>query len=120
MTSLVLTRFCLMTAFSGLVFEIILHTVLSVIQSVLLYGCKVYHSYYSIPNYLSSSLERVQKRALKIIYRYDNHYRDKVFLINIYLSEQDGEGMRMISHIHCWISSLTSAFTATYDNNKNC
>ena len=25
---------------------------------------------------LSLSLERVQKRALKIIYSYDNHYRD--------------------------------------------
>ena len=34
------------------------------IQSVLLYGCQVYH--YSLPNYLSLSLERVQKTALKI------------------------------------------------------
>lgn len=44
------------------------------IQSVLLYGRQVYH--YSLPNYLSLSLERVQKRALKIIYGYDNHYRE--------------------------------------------
>ena len=44
------------------------------IQSVLLYGCQVYH--YSLPDYLSLSLERVQKRALKIIYGYDNHYRE--------------------------------------------
>ena len=44
------------------------------IQSILLYGCQVYH--YSLPNYLSLSLERVQKRALKSIYGYDNHYRE--------------------------------------------
>ena len=43
-------------------------------ESVLLYGCQVYH--YSLPDYLSLSLERVQKRALKIIYGYDNHYRE--------------------------------------------
>ena len=43
--------------------------------SYILYGIQVYH-YNSLPNYLSLSLERVQKRALKIIYGYDNHYRE--------------------------------------------
>ena len=36
------------------------------IQSVILYACQVY--YYSIPEYLSKSLERVLRRALRIIY----------------------------------------------------
>ena len=44
------------------------------IQYVLLYGCQVYH--YSLPNYLSLSLERARKKSLEIIYGYDNHYRD--------------------------------------------
>ena len=38
------------------------------IQSVLLYGCQVYH--YSLPNYLSS------KESLENIYGYDTHYRE--------------------------------------------
>ena len=38
------------------------------IQSVLLYACQVFH--YSLPEYLSSAVERVQKRAMRIIYGY--------------------------------------------------
>ena len=44
------------------------------IQSVILYACQVYH--YSIPEYLSKSLERVQRRALRIIYGYDYSYKE--------------------------------------------
>ena len=44
------------------------------IQSVILYACQVYH--YSIPEYLSKSLERVQRRALRIIYGYDHSYKE--------------------------------------------
>ena len=36
------------------------------IRSILEYGCQVFHS--SLPDYLSMDLERVQRRALKIIY----------------------------------------------------
>ena len=36
------------------------------IRSILKYGCQVFHS--SPPDYLSMDLERVQRRALKIIY----------------------------------------------------
>ena len=44
------------------------------IQSVILYACQVYH--YSIPEYLRESLERVQRRALRIIYGYNCSYKD--------------------------------------------
>ena len=44
------------------------------IQSVILYACQVYH--YSIPEYLSESLERVQKRALRIVHGYDHSYKE--------------------------------------------
>ena len=36
------------------------------IRSILEYGCQVFHS--SLPDYLLMDLERVQRRALKIIY----------------------------------------------------
>ena len=39
------------------------------IRSILLYACQVYH--YSLPDYLSKSLERIQKRVMKIIYGHD-------------------------------------------------
>ena len=42
------------------------------IRSVLLYACQVYH--YNLPEYLSKSLEQIQKRAMKIIYGYDTSY----------------------------------------------
>ena len=44
------------------------------IQSVLLYGCQVFH--FSLPQYLTFSLERIQKRALRIIFGYEVHYSD--------------------------------------------
>ena len=44
------------------------------IQSVILYACQVYH--YSIPEYLSESLKRVQRRALRIKYGYNCSYKD--------------------------------------------
>ena len=42
------------------------------ICSILLHACQVYH--YSLPDYLSKSLERIQKRVMKIIYRHDISY----------------------------------------------
>ena len=42
------------------------------IRSVLLYACQVYH--YNLLEYLSKSLEQIKKRAMKIIYGYDNSY----------------------------------------------
>ena len=44
------------------------------IQSVILHACQVYH--YSIPEYLSKSLKRVQRRALRIIHGYDYSYKE--------------------------------------------
>ena len=44
------------------------------IQSVILYACQVY--LYSISEYFSKSLERVQRRALRIIYGYDYSYKE--------------------------------------------
>lgn len=48
------------------------------VRSVLLYACQVFH--YSLPDYLSNSLERIQKRALRIIYGYDLHYSEALSL----------------------------------------
>ena len=42
------------------------------IRSILLYACQVYH--YSFPGYLNKSLERIQKRVMKIIYGHDISY----------------------------------------------
>ena len=42
------------------------------IRSILLYACQVYH--YSLPDYLNKSLERIQKRVMKIIYGHDISY----------------------------------------------
>ena len=36
------------------------------IHSVLLYACQVYH--YTLPNYMSKSIEQIQKWAVKVIY----------------------------------------------------
>ena len=44
------------------------------IQSVLLYGCQAFH--FSLPQYLSLTFERIQKRALRIIFGYEVHYHD--------------------------------------------
>lgn len=51
------------------------------IQSVLLYACHVFH--YSLPKYLSSALERVQRRAMRIIYGYDVSYTEALKTANI-------------------------------------
>lgn len=51
------------------------------IQSVLLYACQVFH--YGLPEYLSYSLERIQKRALKIIYGYDFPYEQALSLTGL-------------------------------------
>ena len=48
------------------------------IQSVLLYGCHVFH--FSLPQYLSLTFERIQKRALRIIFGYEVHYSDALAL----------------------------------------
>lgn len=45
----------------------------SCVRSVLDYACPVYH--YSLPKYLKEDLERIQKRALAIIYP-ESHYKD--------------------------------------------
>ena len=42
---------------------------LACIQSVLLYGCQVFH--FSLPQYFSSTMERIQKRALRIVFGYE-------------------------------------------------
>ena len=43
----------------------------STIRSVLEYACQVFHS--SLPFYLSEELERIQKRALRIIFPYASY-----------------------------------------------
>jgi len=48
------------------------------IRSVLMYACQVFH--YSLPEYLSATLERIQKRSLKIIYGYEVSYKDALNL----------------------------------------
>ena len=48
------------------------------IRSVLLYACQVFH--YSLPEYLSNSMEKIQKRALRIIYGYNLPYREALSL----------------------------------------
>ena len=55
------------------------------IQSILTYACQVYHN--ALPEYLSLSLERIQKRAKCIIYGYDLSYKEalaKSGLSNLY------------------------------------
>ena len=42
------------------------------IQSVLIYACQVFH--FSLPEYLSTNLERIQKRAMRIIHDYETPY----------------------------------------------
>ena len=56
------------------------------IQSVLLYGCQVFH--FSLPQYLSLSFERIQKRALRIIFGYEVHYSDALALSGLVTLEQ--------------------------------
>ena len=56
------------------------------IQSVLLYGCQVFH--FSRPQYLSLSFERIQKRALRIIFCYEVHYSDALALSGLVTLEQ--------------------------------
>lgn len=51
------------------------------VQPVLLYACQVFH--YSLPKYLNITLERVQKRALRIIFGYDLHYSELLDLSNL-------------------------------------
>ena len=41
----------------------------SAIRSVLEYACEVFH--FSLPSYLSEELERIEKRALRIIFPYE-------------------------------------------------
>lgn len=48
------------------------------IRSVLLYACQVFH--YSLPDYLSTAMERIQKRALRIIYSYELPYEEALSL----------------------------------------
>jgi len=97
--------------------------VLSVIQSVLLYGCQVYHSDYSIPNYLSSCLERVQKRALKIIYGYDNHYRDALQMAGLKTLKDQREDpcLKILTALSpiLWIFSITYCLLITVINSWN-
>lgn len=44
----------------------------SCIQSVLLYACQVFH--FSLPEYLNTNMERIQKRVMRIIHGYDVSY----------------------------------------------
>ena len=56
------------------------------IQSVLHYGCQVFH--FSLPQYLSLRFERIQKRALRIIFGYEVHYSDALTLSSLVTLEQ--------------------------------
>lgn len=51
------------------------------IQPVLLYACQAFH--YSLPEYINSSLERVQKRALRIIFGYHMSYSELLNLAEL-------------------------------------
>ena len=48
------------------------------IRSIIVYACQVFH--HSLPDYLSNSLERIQKRALRIIYGYELPYDEALSL----------------------------------------
>ena len=55
------------------------------IQPILTYACQVYHN--ALPEYLSLSLKRIQKRPMRIIYGCDLSYKEalpKSRLSNLY------------------------------------
>jgi len=55
-------------------------------QYVLLYGCQVFH--FSLPQYLSLTFKRIQKRALRIIFGYEEYYSDALSRSGLVTSEQ--------------------------------
>ena len=55
------------------------------IQSVLLYGCQVFH--FNLTQYLSLTFERMQKRALRI-FGYKVHYHDALSRSGLVTLEQ--------------------------------
>ena len=60
------------------------------IRSTLLYACQLFH--FSFLEYLSFSLERIQKRALKVIIGFDTSYNNSLELASLNkLSEQHSE-----------------------------
>ena len=56
------------------------------IQLVLLYGCQVFH--FSLPQYLSLTFERIQKRALRIMFGCAVHYHDALSRSGLVTLEQ--------------------------------
>ena len=56
------------------------------IRSLLLYSCQVFH--FNLPEFLNIMLERIQKRALNIIYGYDVPYSEALVMSKLHkLSE---------------------------------
>ena len=68
------------------------------IQSVLLYACQVFH--YSLPEYLSSALKRVQRVVMRITYGYDVSYTEALKTANIFYRKGDLNCVRDFSTNH--------------------
>ena len=69
------------------------------IQSVLLCGCQVLH--FSLPQYLSLTIERIQKRALRIIFGYEVqevHYHDSLSRSGLVTLEHRTELCKKLFH----------------------
>jgi hypothetical protein len=52
------------------------------IHSLLLYSCQVFH--FNLPEFLNIMLERIQKRALNIIYGYDVPYSEALVMSKLH------------------------------------
>jgi hypothetical protein len=52
------------------------------IRSLLLYSCQVFH--FNLPEFLNIMLERIQKRALNIIYGYDVPYSEALVMSKLH------------------------------------
>ena len=51
-------------------------------RSMLLYSCQVFH--FNLPEFLNTMLERIQKRAMNIIYRYYVPYSEALIMSNLH------------------------------------
>ena len=82
----------------------------SVIRSILEYACQVFHQFHNLPSYLSEEIERIQRRALRVIFP-DCSYSEglaKAGLTTLYdrrstlckelFSDIDTQGNRRLSH----------------------
>ena len=52
------------------------------IRSMLLHSCQVFH--FNLPEFLNIMLERIQKRAMNIIYGYDVPYSEALVMSNLH------------------------------------